>query len=56
MARGQTGSIVRRRGDLQRVVRFDIEGDIRPKPGHELITSEAIVFIGEITKLDGSLP
>jgi hypothetical protein len=56
MARGQTGTIVRKRNDMQWVVRFDVEGDFRPKIGQELIQQEAIIFVGEITKLDGTLP
>ena len=56
MARGQTGTIVRRRSDLQWVIRFDVEADVRPSPGRELVQQEGIVFVGEITKLDGSLP
>jgi hypothetical protein len=56
MARGQTGTIVRRKNDSHWVVRFDVEGDFRPRPGQELVQQEGIVFAGEITKLDGSLP
>lgn len=56
MARGQTGTIVRKHNDVQFTIRFDVEGDFRPRPGHELIQQEAIIFVGEITKLDGSLP
>ena len=56
MARGRTGTVVRDRSTMQWVVRFDIESDVRPKPGQELVSSETIVFVGEITKLDGSLP
>jgi hypothetical protein len=56
MARGQTGTVVRKRNDMQWVVRFDVEGDFRPKIGQELIQQEAIIFVGEITKLDGTLP
>jgi hypothetical protein len=56
MARGQTGTIIRRRSDMQWIVRFDVEADIRPKPGQEFVPQEAPVFVGEITKLDGTLP
>ena len=47
--RGQEGVIARKINEGQYVIRlFNVTGDVRPKPGQEIVSPEITAFVGEI--------
>ena len=50
--RGQEGIIVRKVNEGHYVVRLlNVDADVRPKPGQELVSREIVAFVGEIEVL-----